>query len=75
MRDAQLGLMDAASYFAFAPGEINFEILSLEPPCQPSTTLSTRTDNVVKMTMARSHEVVNFLIRRESQLEQYVTQT
>ncbi len=75
MRDAQLGLVDAASHFAFAPSEVNFEILSLESPWQQPKTLSRYPDNIVSVTTARSHDIVNFLIRRETYLEQRLTQT
>jgi len=70
MHDVQLGLVDAASYFAFTPGAYNFEILSLESPHRQPLTLSTRPDNVVKVTLARSHDIIDFLIRRESYLAQ-----
>ena len=71
MRDAQLGLLDTASHFAFVPSESCFEILSIEPPPHPSTIQAYYpNNNVAELTSARSQDIVSFLIRREVYLTQ-----
>ena len=67
MRDVMDRLADSASQLAYSASEFAFEILSLEPP--RAVILQDRTNKVVAVATARSHDIVDFLIRREKNLE------
>lgn len=67
MRDVMESLADSASQLAYAAAALNIEILSREAPCAATPHLPRAT--VVKVTAARSQNVVDYLIRRESKLE------
>jgi hypothetical protein len=70
MRDVMEGLTDAASYFAFRSTPDTLEILSIEPPKgDPFQTGRPNNANVTPLRRARSHDIVDFLVRRETRLE------
>jgi hypothetical protein len=67
MRDVLEGLADSASQLAYGAAALNMEILSRESPraAAPQSPRAT----VVMVTAARSQNVVDYLMRRESRLE------
>ena len=69
MRDVLDGLADSAYYFAYRSTPDTLQILSIEPPKpvmpdQPSAEIIT-----VKDYQRRSRDIVEFLMRRETELE------
>lgn len=70
MRDVMDGLTDAASYFAFRSTPDTLEILSIEPPGKGDPFQNDRASaKVTPLRRAPSHDIVDFLIRRETRLE------
>lgn len=68
MRDVQNGLVDAATRAAYAVEMMPVEILSLEMPHSLPRLPDIRPDNVVPVGSCRSHNIVDYLIRRETAL-------
>ncbi len=66
MRDVMDGLADSACQMAYSSATLNMEILSLAAPQQNA--LATRRAPVVAVSAARSQNIVDYLIRRESNL-------
>jgi hypothetical protein len=69
MRDVIEGLLDSACYFAYRSTPDTLEILSIEPPKpgnweQPSAEIIQ-----VKDFQQRSRDIVEYLMRRETDLE------
>jgi hypothetical protein len=71
MRDVMEGLLDAVSHAAYRPTPDTLEILSIEAPkADPyAVPRPTPTRRVRPIAAARSHDVVDYLMRREQQLE------
>lgn len=69
MRDVMEGLTDAASYFAYRSTPDTLEILSIEPPKGDPFQSNRSTAKVTPLRRARSHDIVDFLVRRETRLE------
>lgn len=71
MRDVMEGLADAASYFAFRSTPDTLEILSIEPPKgDPFMRGQAPTPaTITPLRRGRSHDIVDFLVRRETRLE------
>ena len=69
MRDVMEGLMDSASYFAFRSTPDTLEILSIEPPKGDPIQSDRSLAKVTPLQRARSHDIVDFLVRRETRLE------
>ena len=69
MRDVMAGLSDSASYFAYRSTPDTLEILSIEPP-KGDPFLTERTNaTVTPLRRARSNDIVDYLVRRETRLE------
>jgi len=69
MRDVMAGLMDSASYFAYRSTPDTLEILSIEPPKGDPFLSAPIPANVTPLRRARSNDIVDFLVRRETRLE------
>jgi hypothetical protein len=69
MRDVMEGLTDAASYFAFRSSPDTLEILSIEAPKGDPVKSDRPHASVTPLRRARSHDIVDFLVRRETRLE------
>lgn len=72
MRDVLNGLTDTAAQLAFAADASHVEILSLEMPRDIPHQPVMRPDNVVAVDTTRSHNIVDYLIRRETMAIQRV---
>ncbi|MBI1425536.1 MAG: hypothetical protein GC149_19035 [Gammaproteobacteria bacterium] len=69
MRDVLTGLSDSACYFAYRSTPDTLEILSIEPP-KGDPFLTERTSaTVTPLRRARSKDIVDYLVRRETRLE------
>ena len=69
MRDVMEGLTDAASYFAYRSSPDTLEILSIEPAKDDPLKSDRPHATVTPLRRARSHDIVGFLVRRETRLE------
>jgi len=69
MRDVMAGLTDSASYFAFRSAPDTLEILSIEPPKGDPFHANRTPAKVTSLRRARSNDIVDFLVRRETRLE------
>lgn len=69
MRDVMTGLTDSASYFAFRSTPDTLEILSIEPPKGDPFQSPKASATVTPLPRARSRDIVDFLVRRETRLE------
>ena len=69
MRDVMVGLTDSASYFAFRSTPDTLEILSIEPPKGDPFQSTITCAKVTPLRRARSTDIVDFLVRRETRLE------
>lgn len=67
MCDVMEGMADSASYFAFRSTPDTLEILSIEPPGREP--IKRETAKVLSLHKMRSHDIVDYLYRREAQLE------
>lgn len=66
MRDVLNGLSDTATQLAYAADASHVEILSLELPRGTPHQPAARPDNVITVDTSRSHNIVDYLIRRET---------
>lgn len=73
MRDVLDGLNDSASYFAFRSTPDTLEILSIEPPRGDPFQQPPVAAKVTPLRRARSHDIVDYLTRRETRLERIKT--
>ncbi len=69
MRDVLDSLTDSVSYLAYQPGIETFKILSIEAPKQVNFDSPPAEVICVTSHKQRSRDVVDYLIRRETQLE------
>lgn len=69
MRDVMDSLADSACYFAYRSTPDTLEILSIEPPKQVNFDSPPAEVITVKAYQSRSRDIVDFLIRRETELE------
>lgn len=73
MRDVLDGLNDSAAYFAYRSTPDTLEILSIEPPRGDPFRQPPVKNKVTALRRARSHDVVDYLTRREARLERIKT--
>ena len=73
MRDVMDSLADSACYFAYRSTPDTLQILSIEPPKQLSFERPPADVIPVEAYRARSRDIVDFLIRRETELERVAT--
>lgn len=69
MRDVMDSLADSACYFAYRSTPDTLQILSIEPARQLNFQGPTAEVISVKQYQARSRDIVDYLIRRETELE------
>lgn len=70
MRDVMEGLLEAASCSAYRPAPDTLQILSIEAPkTDPYAAGTPKPRRVRRLKPARSHDVVDYLMRRELELE------
>lgn len=69
MRDVMESLVDAASYFAYRSTPDTLEILSIEPPKGDPFMNGQAPASITPLHRGRSHDIVDFLVRRETRLE------
>ena len=69
MRDVMDSLADSACYFAYRSTPDTLEILSIEPPKQINFDNPHAQVIPVQAYQSRSRNIVDFLIRRETELE------
>ena len=69
MRDVLDGLADSACYFAYRSTPDTLQILSIEPPKPVTPEQPTAEIITVKDYQRRSRDIVEFLMRRETELE------
>ncbi len=67
MRDVMDSMADSASYFAYRSTPDTLEILSIEPPGRDP--FRREPAEITTIQRARSHDIVDYLYRREAQLE------
>ncbi|MBI3561878.1 MAG: hypothetical protein HY080_09205 [Gammaproteobacteria bacterium] len=67
MRDVMESLTDTAAAVAFANTTLSVQILSLDTPISVALP-GPRPDNVIQVRKNRSHDVVEYLLRRETRL-------
>lgn len=73
MRDVLDGLNDSAAYFAYRSTPDTLEILSIEPPRGDPFRQPQAANKVTPLRRARSHDIVDYLTRRETRLERIKT--
>lgn len=70
MRDVMEGMLEAASCAAYQPTPDTLQILSIEAPkADPFAADNPAPKRVRKVSALRSHDVVDYLMRRERELE------
>lgn len=69
MRDVLDGLYDSATYFAYRSTPDTLEILSIAPPRDDPFRQLDNKSKVTPLRRARSHDIVDYLNRREARLE------
>lgn len=73
MRDVMDSLADSACYFAYRSTPDTLQILSIEPPKQLNFEHPPAEVIPVAAYRSRSRDIVDFLIRRETELERVAT--